>query len=263
MEIKDHHILITGCNRGIGKASALRLAQDKAHLHIANRQKDLDLEKQLMDAGAASVEFYATDLSTRSGVQNLLDQVKEKEIDILFNNAGQLTGGLLEDQKMDDIYSMLQVNVNALIHLSHGILPQMLKRKKGKIINHSSVSGIMHFPCASTYSASKAAVLAFTTALNAELKGTGVTTLTLITAGVETRMYQDIPKLYGKNLDVSFLTSIAPEKYANMIREAIIEDLEQLKPGGFSGVGLLMARHLPKVFESVALNRFKRSDSEK
>ena len=97
MEIRNHHILITGCNRGIGRATALRLAQDKAHLHIANRQKDSELEAQLLNAGAASVEFYATDLSTRSGVQNLLDQVADKEIDC----SGIVVYKPLEEVKVD------------------------------------------------------------------------------------------------------------------------------------------------------------------
>ena len=149
-------------------------------------------------------------------------------------------------------------NINALIQLTHGILPRMLKRKRGKIINHSSVVSLMNFPCASTYAASKAAVLAFTNCLRTELQGTGVSTLVLITPGVDTRMFKDIPKLYGTNLDLGFLKGIAPKKYAQMIREAILEDLSQLKPHGITGVGLLLAQHLPKTFENVVLKRFKR-----
>ena len=258
MEIRDSHILITGANRGIGKAVALLLAEDKAHLHIAIRSPDAALQEELLKAGAASVTFYQGDLSSRAGIVSLLAATENVQIDILFNNAGQLTGGLLEEQPIDDIYSMMQVNVNALIHLTHGILPRMLKAKKGKIINHGSVSGVMNFPCASTYSASKAAVLAFTNCLKAELKGTGVTTLVLVTPGVETRMFNQISELYGSKVDLNFLKSIPSKKYAQMIREAILEDLEDLKPHGFSGVGLSIAQHLPKTFEKLTSRLFKR-----
>jgi short-subunit dehydrogenase len=258
MEIRERNILITGANRGIGKAVALRLAADKAHLHIAVRSPDETLKEEFLKAGAASVTFYQSDLSTKAGVAALLKATEAAPIDILFNNAGQLTGGLLEDQPIDDIYSMLQVNVNALIHLTHGFVPRMVKAKRGKIINHASVSGIMNFPCASTYSASKAAVVAFNNCMKAELRGTGVTTLLLITPGVETRMFNQISELYGSKMDLKFLQSIPSTKYAEMIREAIIEDLEILKPSGFSGVSLAIARHLPSTFEKLTSRYFNR-----
>ncbi len=258
MEIKDSHIMITGSNRGIGRAVAMSCAEDKAHLHLVNRTLDEELSAELTTAGAASVTNYILNLSSGSEIQKFIEANKALHLDILFNNAGQLTGGLLEEQNINDINSMLQVNVNALIHLTHGFLPGMLQRKRGKIINHSSVSAIMHFPCASTYAASKAAVYAFTQCLRAELNGTGVTTLTLITPGVETRMYADIANKYGKNMDLSFLKSMPVKQYALRIREAILEDLEQLQPSGVSGLGVKFAQFFPFAFEKLAVKSFKR-----
>ena len=253
--------LITGSSQGIGYGIAQGLAEAGAEVILNGRDaaKLAVAAAELRKAGH-KVQEAAFDVTSQASVAEAIAKIEaEGTIDILFNNAGQLTGGLLEEQNLEEIYSMLQVNVNALIHLTHALLPKMLKRKTGKIINHSSVSGMMHFPCSSTYSASKAAVLAFSNSLRAELKGTGVTTLVLITPGVDTRMYKEIPKLYGGNLDVSFLRSIPPKKYADMIREAVIEDLEILKPTGFTGIGLTMAQHIPKIFESIVLNRFKRN----
>jgi short-subunit dehydrogenase len=258
MEIKDSHILITGANRGIGRAVAQMCAEDKAHLHLIMRAEEPGLEKELKEAGAASVKIYAVDLCKRSDIENFLKTIQKVDIDILFNNAGQMTAGLLENQSMEDICKMMQVNVEAVIHLTHGILPAMLRRKKGKIINHSSVVSVMNFPGASTYAASKAAVLAFTNSLKAELKGTGVSTLVLITPGVETRMFNDIPKFLSANLNLNFLRAIPSKKYAQMIREAILEDLTELKPSGFTGIALLMAQHVPAVFENIVSSRFKR-----
>ncbi|MBX2994511.1 MAG: SDR family NAD(P)-dependent oxidoreductase [Bdellovibrionaceae bacterium] len=258
MEISGHHVMITGANRGIGRAVAMMCAENKAHLHLVNRTPDDELLEALKTAGASSVTQYQADLGTRAGVDAFLRAHGALEVDILFNNAGQLTGGLFETQEFDEIETMMQVNVNALIQLSRHYLPGMLTRKTGKIINHSSVAAYMHFPCASTYAASKAAVAAFTDCLHTELKGTGVSTLLLITAGVETRMFKDIPKLYGKNLDVTWLTSIPPKKYAEMIKEAILEDLDVLKPHGLSGLGLRFAQHLPEAFQKIVTKRFTR-----
>jgi uncharacterized protein len=256
MQIKEQHFLITGANRGIGLAVAEMAAQEGAHLHLVMRQTDLGLRERMEKLGAASTKLIAADLSQRQGVQQLLEELQETPVDILFNNAGQLTGGLLEEQPLDDIYSMLQVNISSLIHLTRGLLPGMIKRGRGKIINNSSVSAIMHFPCATTYAASKAAVLAFTDCLEAELKGTGVDTLCLITPGIKTRMFDDIPKKYGKNFDVP-LDSITPENYAQLIKEAILKDEKYFLPKGKAAMGLFTARHFPQMF-SKGVNRYFR-----
>lgn len=257
METKSSKILITGANRGIGKAVAKRFAEDQAHLYLAIRKNDPQLIEDMKKAGAASVQIIESDLSTRAGVEKLIHETEKLHIDILFNNAGLLTGGLLEEQPIDDVLGMLQVNVSALIQLTHGLLPGMLKRKRGKIINHSSVSGIMHLPCASTYAASKAAVLAFSNCLKQELKDSGVSTLVLITPGIKTRMFDQIATLYGKNIEVPKDT-ITPERYAEMIREAVLEDLTELSPSGVTGVALGLAKYVPSLFDYAVSFRFKR-----
>ncbi|WP_295899436.1 SDR family NAD(P)-dependent oxidoreductase [uncultured Bdellovibrio sp.] len=258
MEIVNRHVLVTGASRGIGKAFAKMCAEDKAHLHLVLRKSDGDIIKEMENAGAKSVTVWDADLSTRGGVEDLVQRLKDTPVDILFNNAGMLTGGLIEDQPMDDIYKMLQVNVNALIHLTHGVLPGMLQRKRGKIINNSSVSAFMHFPCASTYAASKAAVAAFTDCIRMELKDTGVTTLLLVTPGIKTRMFDEIETLYSKNFQIPN-EAISPAKYAQMIRDAILHDLADMEPSGLTGVGLKIAKFAKPLFEIEVARRFKRS----
>ncbi|MEK2646523.1 SDR family NAD(P)-dependent oxidoreductase [Bdellovibrio sp. BCCA] len=258
MEIVNRHVLVTGASRGIGKAFAKMCAEDKAHLHLVLRKSDGDIIKEMENAGAKSVTVWEADLSTRGGVEDLVQRLKDTPVDILFNNAGMLTGGLIEDQPMDDIYKMLQVNVNALIHLTHGVLPGMLQRKRGKIINNSSVSAFMHFPCASTYAASKAAVAAFTDCIRMELKDTGVTTLLLVTPGIKTRMFDEIETLYSKNFQIPN-EAISPAKYAQMIRDAILHDLVDMEPSGLTGVGLKIAKFAKPLFEIEVARRFKRS----
>lgn len=262
MEIENKVVLITGASRGIGRAFAETCAESKCHLHLAMRSVPEGLESSLLRKGALSVKIWNADLSTMEGLQNFVQQTKDLSIDILFNNAGQLTGGLFEDQKMEDVHRMLFVNVNALIHLTHAFLPRMLKRKMGKIINHSSVSAIMHFPCATTYAASKAAVYAFTNCLRQELKGTGVSTLTLITPGVKTEMFDDIEDLYGGHLKLN-LPSVPSGQYADMIKEAVLHDLTELIPSGITGVNLRVAQHAPKIFEKAVRRLFTREPASK
>lgn len=257
MELSNRHVVITGASRGIGRAVAKICAEDKAHLYLVLRQQDEEIIREMEALGARSVKIIEADLGSRAGVDSALTQLQEVPIDVLFNNAGMLTGGLLEEQPLDDIYSMLQVNINALIHLTRGVLPSMLKRKRGKIINNSSVSAYMHFPCASTYAASKAAVAAFTNSLRMELKDTGVSTLLLITPGIKTRMFDEIETLYSKNFVIP-IESLSPAKYAEMVREAILHDLEVLEPSGLTGIGLKIAKYGKPLFEMEVLRRFKR-----
>ncbi|QDK38921.1 SDR family oxidoreductase [Bdellovibrio sp. NC01] len=257
MEIVNRQVLITGANRGIGRAFAKICAQDKAFLHLVLRKHDAELIKEMEEAGAKSVTIYEADLSSRENVQELLHKLKDTPIDILFNNAGVLTGGLLEEQPLDDVYRMLQVNVNSLIQITQGLLPGMLARKRGKIINNSSVSAYMNFPSASTYAASKAAVAAFTNCLHLELKDTSVSTLLLITPAIKTRMFEEIETLYGKNLVVP-TDGISPAKYAEMIREAVLHDLTVLEPSGLTGISLKLARFAKPLFDFEISRRFRR-----
>lgn len=257
MKIEGSKFLITGGNRGIGLAVAQVAAQSKAHVYIACRSHEENLESELLNLGAKSVRIIKSDLSSFAGVENLIQQLQHEEIDILFNNAGLLTGGLLEEQPIQDIYSMFQVNLVGLVHLTRALVPGMIKRGRGKIINNSSVSAFMHFPCASTYAASKAAVVAFTDCLEAELHQTGVSTLCLITPGIKTRMFDDIEVKYSKNFDIP-TDSISSKDYAELIRKAIESDQRYFTPGGATGVGLWIARNMNPLFRKAIMNRFKR-----
>lgn len=258
MEIKAAKILITGANRGIGRAVAKRLAEDGAHLILAVRKDNPNLEDELKQRGAASVTTVSCNLSSRQGVRDLIGKVEPMKVDILFNNAGLIGGGLLETQSADEIYEILQVNVNALVQLTQGLLPGMLKRGRGKVINQGSVLGVMPMPSYSVYCASKAAVIAFTHSLKQELKGTNVTTLTLVTPGVKTDLFDSMEAIHGQNMKLP-KSALTVDRYAEMIREAIVADLEVLNPSGMMGSLLHVVRHLPSVWDKAISFRFKRS----
>jgi short-subunit dehydrogenase len=256
VKIEGAKILITGSNRGIGLALAQELNRRGAIIYGGMRDPsgfEGDFEN------ASNFHPVACDLGDRGSIEQFLNDMKDEDFDAVVNNAGQLTGGLIEDQDLDAIYSMFQVNLVGLIHLTRGLIPNMVKRGKGKIINNASVSGVMHLPCASTYAAAKTGVVAFTNSINLELKDTGVTTLTLLTPGIKTRMFDEISNLYGDKMDVSSLSSITPEEYAKEVTKCIEKDKLFYNPGGSVGVALWLARHLPGVFRKLGGMGFKRS----
>ena len=259
MNFKEQHIYITGSNRGIGLSFAHYAAKLGAHLYLLNRTS---MEQQVLEglkkSGAASIEEMAIDLLDKEAIDKVLIKLEKRKIDIFINNAGLLTGGLIEEQPVDDIYRMLQVNVNALIHLSRGLVPILVKQGSGVIVNNASVSGKMFFPCASTYAASKAAVVAFTECLSQELEGTGVSTLLVITAGVKTQMYDEIDNLYGGHLDLSFLKSIPGEEWASHVFNAIAKGKRICWPPGSSRFGVWFGHHFPTLFQKAIKSKFKR-----
>ncbi len=257
MEINNRHVLITGASRGIGRAFARICAESEAHIHLVMRSPDPELEALLSKEGAKSVHFWKVDLASREQIDPLIQDLKDVPIDILFNNAGVLSGGYLEEQAVGDIYNMMQVNVGALIHLTQGVLPGMISRKRGKVINNSSIMAYIHLPFATTYSASKAAVAAFTHCLEQELKSTEVSTLLLVTPPVRTRMLEEVEDLYAKSIKLPY-SSVSPHQYAGMIRDAILHDLKILEPSGLMGVTFKLAKFAAPLFGKEVKRRFRR-----
>jgi short-subunit dehydrogenase len=261
VNLSGKNILITGSNRGIGLALAKQAAIEKMNMHLLNRTQNPDVVKELKALGAADVHSWSLDMSQPKDIEKFCEQFIKSGAspDILVNNAGQLTGGLLEEQSVDKIYQMLQVNLGGLIHLTRVLLPHMLKLKEAKIVNNASVSGLMYLPCASTYAASKAGVVAFTESIRNELEGTGVSTLLMVTPGVKTRMYDEIPDLYSKHLDLKFLNSIPAEQWVERVFQCMKDDTPVCWPSGQSYIGVKMGQHWPRLLARFVRPYFKRA----
>ena len=154
------------------------------------------------------------DLSSRESIDECAAAIDEP-VDLLINNAGQMTGGLLEEQDMEAVYAMFQVNLVGVAHLTSRLLPGMLERGRGTIVNNASISGYAYFPAASTYAASKAGVVALTESLRRELDGTGVRALHVVTPGVNTDMLDATEEVYGRYMDTSGWDKVEPEEWAD------------------------------------------------
>lgn len=262
MKLEGARVLITGTTRGMGKDFAICCARQGGHLILVNRRKDSNAEAELIESGAKSVQQFEVDLANRKMVEDFCTTLQTLEIDVLINNAGLLTGGLIEEQSVQEIQNMFEVNLISLIQLTRAVVPGMVKRRLGMIVNNSSVSAIMHFPCASTYAAAKAAVWAFSNSLRLELASANVKVLTLITPGIKTEMFDDIEKRYGKNLEVP-TDSISSIQYANEVVECIINDQEFYWPKGMTRFGLFAAKYLPGLFRKAVVSKFSRTTINK
>ena len=162
MQITGNTIAISGANRGIGLALASMFANEKNELILINRKRDEQLESKLTSLGAPRVQTLTCDFSDLKQTEAISKELAQHHIDVLVNNAGLLTGGQLEKQTSKEIIDMFNVNLISLVLLTKHILPGMISRGRGKIINNASVSGKMFLPSANTYAASKAGVVGFT-----------------------------------------------------------------------------------------------------
>ena len=171
-------IIVTGASSGIGAATGRLFAHEGYRVVLAARRMDrLEiLTNEIRSAGGEALPV-ATDVGQWEGVQNLAKVALENygQIDVLFNNAG--FGKLDWLEKLDpsnDIQELIRVNVLGVIWMSQAVLPHMIKRRSGHIINMSSVAGLVAPPTYCSYSASKFAVSGFTEALRREVSIYGV-----------------------------------------------------------------------------------------
>ena len=243
MNLAGATALVTGSNRGIGRAIAEALAREPLELLLCGMR---DPERFEPIAGASGREIRAArvDMSSREAISDSAAGLGSDlgGIDLLVNNAGIVTGGLLEKQDVGEIYAMFQANLVGLVHLTKLVLPGMLERGAGKVVNNASVSGYAFFPGATTYAASKAGVVAFTESLRRELRGTGVSTLHLVTPGVSTDMLDATEEAYGGHLDTSDWEKQEPAEWAAKVVDAIRSDATVLGPGGKTALAKLASR---------------------
>jgi len=184
--LKDETVLITGASSGIGAACARAFAAEGARLILAARRRErLDALAAALDADTLT---FPLDVRDRAAVDAVLDALPEewRDIDVLVNNAG-LSRGLetLHEGDPADWEEMIDTNVKGLLWLTRAVVPGMVARDRGHVINIGSVSGREVYPNGAVYCATKFAVHALTTGLRIDLKGTRVRTSTVDPGMVE------------------------------------------------------------------------------
>lgn len=239
MRLKGKNALVTGGSRGIGKAIALELAKEGANVAInftSNQEKAEEAVKEIEDYGvkAIAIQGNVTDKDAVEAMIKTFDQHFDT-LDVLINNAGITKDNLLIRMKEEDWDGVLDVNLKGVFLATKAVARKMIKQKQGKIINLSSVVGVMGNPGQGNYCASKAGVIGFTKSIAKELGGKNITVNAIAPGFIETdmtevlsdkakeEMLRNVPlKRPGKPEDVAKLVSFLSSENADYITGQVI-----------------------------------------
>ena len=185
--------LITGASSGIGEVFARKLAARGDNVLLVARSEDklMTLCNELGRINSIRAQYVAMDLSQRDAPARLFDEAQKRglEIDFLINNAGFGSQGEFSKLDLERELNMIDLNVRALVELTHRFLVPMRERKAGAIINVASTAGFQAIPFMATYAATKAFVLSFSEALWEENRSYGIKVMALCPGVTETGFF--------------------------------------------------------------------------
>lgn len=260
------YALITGATSGIGLSIATIHASRKGNLIIIgqNSRKLSEVKKELETRFKIHVVAFSVDLTKPESVKKIVSRVKEQNLKVKYviNNAGFGLYGMFRDTDIDRELKMIDLNVKVLTELSKAFLPEMIEEGKGYILNVGSVASFIPGPLMSVYYATKNYVLAFSEAINNELKGTGVSVTALCPGPTETNFTKTAR---GKKTHMLTKNLMSAEEVAVIGYEGMLKKKSVVIPGFKNKLLAFLPRILPRnnVVSIVRNVAEKLSDEEK
>lgn len=195
--LKGKTALVTGGGRGIGRAISLGLAKEGAFVIVnynGSGEKARETVRDIRAAGGGA-EAYGCNVADFTACGGMMKELIEKygHIDILVNNAGITRDGLMAKMSEEDFDDVIAINLKGCFNTMRHLYRQFLKQRSGKIINISSVTGIMGNPGQANYCASKAGIIGLTKSMARELGSRGITVNAVAPGLIETEMTEKLP----------------------------------------------------------------------
>ncbi len=245
------HVAITGASSGIGEALAREYLNHGAAVTLVARRKE-ELDRIARSAPGKSY-VHAADLSDLAHCADWLApaQAALGPVDVLINNAGVQVVGPTSGMDLNRLDALLRVDLQAPLHLLHAVLPDMLKRNAGTIVNISSMAALAPTPGMTWYNAAKAGLAAASESLRGELLRTGVKIITVYPGPVSTPMADAAMEQIPKSVAVKALPVGTPGELARKIRHAVEDGAARLIYPAVYGV----SRHIPALTRA-AMDRF-------
>ncbi len=255
--------LITGATFGIGYELAKIFARDNFNLILVARNLEkLNQIKSELSKHEILIHTIQKDLTSPNSPVELYNEVKQNnfQVDILINNAGFGLLGPFVELDLKSQLDMIQLNITSLVHLTHLFLPEMIHRKNGKIMNVASTAAFQPGPNMAIYYATKAFVLSFSEALNAELKGTGVSVSALCPGPTKTE-FQKRARMENINLErTKLIPYMSAEKVARIGYTGLMKGNRVIIPGLMNKTGVILVKFFPKSIILAVLKKFNTRD---
>ena len=222
-EFQGKVVLVTGGTRGIGKAVVdkfMELGADVAFTYNSSKTISDEIENNYENY-SNKVKGYQLNLGSLDDISPICKQIVNDfgKVDILVNNAGMTKDGYLSMMKQDNIKSVIQTNLVGMMSVTQVVLPGMLKRSQGSIINISSISGVYGNAGQTNYSASKAGVIGFTKSLAIEVASKNVRVNAISPGYIKTDMLEAVPEGIKENFikDIPMRRLGDPMEIANVV----------------------------------------------
>ena len=227
MRLKGAVVVVTGASSGIGAASAIAFARAGARLELGARRLDRlgAVAERCRAAGSPAVNVRLLDVGERASARTFIAAAKRdhERLDILVNNAGVGWRGALHEMPEEKVDELIATNLKGVINTTQSVLPWMLERRRGVIINVASVVGFRPAPYSAVYSATKHAIVGLSHALRGELSGTGVKVCVVypgVTAGTE--FFKDPDRPVGWQYPASWVANLIVRTARYPRRDAMV-----------------------------------------
>jgi short-subunit dehydrogenase len=243
--LKDKVVVITGASSGIGALAAKFLSEQGAIPVLVARS----LEK-LDSVGAqltGAYELIVMDVTQQQQVQQVIDQVIQRygRIDVLLNNAGYGKFDSLVDMSVDEFSEMMNVNYLGTVRCTKAVLPYMLQKGEGHIVNVASMAAKIGTARSTSYTATKHAVYGFSNSLRQELRGTGITVSTVNPGPIDTPFFELADPSGNYKSNISWFI-MKPEHVARKMVRLIDRKQEEINLPWMASVGMRMYQLFPR-----------------
>ncbi len=244
-ETRRPRALITGASSGIGETFARHLARQGHDLVLVARRRDRleRLASELSESHDVAAEIIQADLSKDADLSVVEERLRSGHIDLLVNSAGFGSVGEFGDASLERELEQLDVNVRALMRLTHAALASMTERRRGGIVNVASTAAFQAIPNMGTYAATKAFVLHFSEAVHEEAKQHGVAVTCLCPGPVRTE-FQKVAGVDDGRVPSMVWTS--PDKVVDSALAALRSSRAVAVPGAFNRLAAMSVRFTPR-----------------